>query len=172
MMLDKKTRKKVPAAKRLIHLLDPVGKAFYKQVWKHRETKKWHFASGIMNTKEGENKQFCKCGRFCIAQKKEGTSVICNSYDVANAFCPSMAHEERGKVVEGKCGEYENNSQHVLKKRYGDACMYAQTETGSALVGALGTGGMQGDSVMPDQFTAGYNEGIQRRAEETARARG
>ena len=46
--------------------------------------------------------------------------------------------------------------------------MHVQTETGGALVGALGAGGMQGESVMPDQFTAAYNEGIQKSVEETA----
>ena len=77
---------------------------------------------------------------------------------MANAF-PSIAHEELDKVVEGNFDEEGSNDQQVLKKRYREASMYVHTETGGALVGALGTGGMQGDSVMPDQFTVGYNEG-------------
>ena len=45
--------------------------------------------------------------------------------------------------------------------------MYAKTETGGALIGAIGAGGMQGDSVMPDQFTEGCNKGIEEWADET-----
>ncbi|MFM7981841.1 MAG: hypothetical protein ACKPKO_21235, partial [Candidatus Fonsibacter sp.] len=43
---------------------------------------------------------------------------------------------------------------------------YVQTETG----GALGSGGMQGDCVMPEQCTVGYNAGIQRWTEDTEAA--
>ena len=86
---------------------------------------------------------------------------------MANAF-PSIAHEELDKVVEQKSGEEGSNDQRVLTKRYREACTYVKTETGGALVGALGTGGMQGDSVMPNKFTAGYNEGIHKWVEETA----
>ena len=69
-MLDKKNKKKGPASKRLIHLLDPVGKAFYKQVWKKRETKKWHFASGFMQTKEEGASYIASSGRD--AQRQAG----------------------------------------------------------------------------------------------------
>ena len=73
---------------------------------------------------------------------------------MANAF-PSIAHEERDRVVEDKYGTAEDSSLQIVRQRYRGAYMYAQTETGGALVGALVSGGMQGDSVMPDQFTVG-----------------
>ena len=52
-MLDKKNSKRGPAAKRLIHLLDPLGKAYFKQLWRRRPPRKWHFAAGFMKSTGG-----------------------------------------------------------------------------------------------------------------------
>ena len=53
---------------------------------------------------------------------------------------------------------HEKESGDLLKTRYRRAYVYVKTETGGSLIGAIGAGGMQGGSVMPGQFTEGYNK--------------
>ena len=55
----------------------------------------------------------------------------------------------------------------ILKTRYREAYLYVQTETGGAVLGRMRSGGMQGDSMMPEQFGEGYNDGVETWAEQT-----
>ena len=55
----------------------------------------------------------------------------------------------------------------ILKTRHREAYMYVQTETGGAVLGKMRAGGMQGDSMMPEQFGEGYNDGVETWVEQT-----
>ena len=97
---------------------------------------------------------------------KKGKGFISSSYDVANAF-PSICHSELDRVIEDKYGAEPGPNAELLKTRYRQAYMHIRTETGGEVLGALGTGGMQGDCAMPGQFVEGYSEGIERWAQDT-----
>ena len=53
-LLDKKNRKRGPAAKRIINLLDPLGKGYYKQIWRRAPPRTWHFATGFTHGRRRE----------------------------------------------------------------------------------------------------------------------
>ena len=55
----------------------------------------------------------------------------------------------------------------ILKTRYREAYMYVQTETGGAVLEKMRAGGMQGDSIMPEQFGEGYNDGVETWVDQT-----
>ena len=149
-LLSKKNGKKGPAAKRLIHLLDPLGKAYFKQLWRRKPPRTWHFAAGF--TKHRRREQGIVQARVVQYRlTKRGRGFISSSYDVANAF-PSISHSELDRVIEDKYGAEPGPDAELLKARCRQAYMHIRTEDGGEILGALGTGGMQGDCVMPGQF--------------------
>jgi hypothetical protein len=164
-LLSKKNGKKGPAAKRLIHLLDPLGKAYFKQLWRRKPPRTWHFEAGF--TKHSRREQGLVQARVVQYKiTKRGRGFISSSYDVANAF-PSISHSELDRVIEDKYGAEPGPNAELLKTKYRQAYTHIRTEDGGEILGALGTGGMQGDCVMPGQFVEGYSEGIESWARDT-----
>ena len=163
-LLDKKNGKRGPAAKRIINLLDPLGKGYYKQIWRRAPPRTWHFATGFTQGRRREQ-GILQARVVQHRLKQKGKGYISSSYDVSNAF-PSMAHSVLDGVIDYKFADDKKNAD-ILKTRYREAYMYVQTETGGAVLGKMRAGGMQGDSIMPEQFGEGYNEGVEVWAEQT-----
>ena len=97
-LLDKKNRKRGPAAKRIINLLDPLGKGYYKQIWRRAPSKTWHFATGFTQGRRRE-KEILQARVVQHRLKQKGKGYISSSYDVSNAF-PSMAHNVLDEVID------------------------------------------------------------------------
>ena len=112
-----------------------------------------------------ENKGLYRRGWSSIVSNKKGKGYISSSNDVSNAF-PSIAHIVLDGVIDYKIRDDKENAD-ILKTRYREAYMYVQTETGGAVLGKMCAGGMQGDSIMPEQFGEGYNDGVEKWVEQT-----
>ena len=89
-LLDKKNRKRGPAAKRIINLLDPLEKGYYKQIWRRAPPRTWHFATGFTHGRRREQ-GIVQAPVVQHRLRQKGKGYISSSYDVSNAF-PSIAH--------------------------------------------------------------------------------
>ena len=126
------------------NLLDPLGKGYYKQIWRRAPPRTWHFATGFTQGRRREQGILqARVVQHRLIQKGKG--YISSSYDVSNAF-PSMAHSVLDGVIDYKFADDKKNAD-ILKTRYREAYMYVQTETGGAVLGKMRAGGMQGDSI-------------------------
>ena len=154
--LDKMNNKKGCAAIRLVHLLDPVGKGFFKGLWDRHLPTNWDFAYGFSKGKRRET-AIVHQRSLRHSLKSRGCSVHTGFYDVANAF-PSPSHEAIDCMLRTMCPAADVA---LLQNRYRDALMSVTCAEGHRLVLSVGSGTLQGDAAAPEQFAELYNPVIQ-----------
>ena len=93
--------KKGCAAIRLVHLLDPVGKGFFKGLWDRHVFTNWDFAYGFSRGKRREA-AIVHQRSLRHSLKKRGCSVHTGFFDVASAF-PSPSHEALDSMLHATC---------------------------------------------------------------------
>ena len=132
--LAKMNNKKGCAAIRLVHLLDPVGKGFFKGLWDRHVFTNWDFAYGFSRGKRREA-AIVHQRSLRHSLKKRGCSVHTGFFDVANAF-PSPSHEALDSMLHATCPP---NDVALLQSRYREALMCVTCAEGQRLVLAVGS---------------------------------
>ena len=161
--LDKQNFKLGPASIRLINLLCPMGKIFFKTLWGSLTRPKYPFAYGFYQHRRREQAiliQNCTRWKLRNLQDKQtdGNKANFNHTstlrDIANAI-PSMGHEALAHMLQdlGDNGPLTR----TLRHRYQDAVMIIRDSQGAGIVIRPGCGGLQGDSTMPEMFSATYD---------------
>ena len=161
--LDKQNFKLGPAAIRLINLLCPMGKVFFKTLWAKLNKPRYPFAYGFYQRRRREQAiliQNCTRWRLRDLQKQQPprrkhlfnhTSTL---RDIANAF-PSMGHAALDKMLNdlGQDGPLTR----MLRHRYKQAVMIIRDPHGAGIVIHPQCGGLQGDATKPEMFSATYD---------------
>ena len=137
---------------RVVHKLEPIGKAYYKQLWEKRRKLDWAYSYGFTANKrrEGAIRQQ-HCMRWRLRKAKKGHVKFL--YDVSNAF-PSIAKSALDEVIDLVCIEEDRE---LMKQRHSKATMQIIGHGEERVVLKTGTGNLQGDTPAPCQFLYGYN---------------
>ena len=78
--------------------------------------------------------------------------------DVANAF-PSPSHDSLGEMIDA--GAATAKDARILKHRFTSSRMCVMSKRGRGVVVRPGTGGLQGDVCMPEQFANFYDKHVE-----------
>ena len=163
-LLKKPNLKRGALGIRQIHILDPVRKSWFRVVWERGSPVRLpDFAYGFAKGKRREG-AILHMNTFVARLRSSKKSFLVQSYDCSNAF-RSLAHGRMTAKVRERFQETEE-----MKKQFAD--MYAEFMCGRHLLATFlikglnetkvlfwsGSGGMQGDSAMPEQFSTSYNQ--------------
>eukprot|EP00971_Amphidinium_carterae_P061491 1217141-Amphidinium_carterae.1 len=149
---------------RLIHLLDPVGRAWYAGLMSKIRAPVYPWACGFMKHRRREQAiQQQACLLWRAAQQHSSTMTV--FYDVANAF-PSPHHHKLDQYIR----QYAENSDapHLMARRH-LGVMEVTGHDAERLHFNVGSGSLQGDTMGPKEFTLAYNEVLSTWMETTSR---
>ena len=162
--LDKRNGKPLCQGIRVINVLDPMGKHFYRTLWRRGTSQAARdYACGYVRHKSREEailQQICLGHRLRAAGVGHATLYK----DVANAFY-SPLHDQLDLAV---AKTMRPQDQVLLKQRHKAACIHLQAADGPILL-SVGSGALQGDSIASDLFMEQYHplvdEWLQRAAQ-------
>jgi hypothetical protein len=153
--IGKQNGKQGCAAVRLINILDPAGKIFFKELWAAASPPRLNFAYGFYKGRRREQAILVlHTTRWKLRQMGLGHTTT--FHDVANAF-PSTAYRALGKMVD-ECAHPGDRS--LLKCRYGHTNVIIRGHGDKELVIRPRCGGLQGDACMAPMFSATYDTGM------------
>ena len=164
--LDKRNGKKGCKAVRLINVMCPMGKVFFSTVWgqntQSRADCSYAFRKGYRREAAilVQNVTAWKL-RKCRAIDKKNAKMygFTNTLrDVANAF-PSPSHDSLGEMIDA--GAATAKDARILKHRFTSSRMCVMSKRGRGVVVRPGTGGLQGDVCMPEQFAIFYDKHVE-----------
>ena len=153
--LGKSNGKRGCAGVRLINVLDPGGKIFFKYLWGDARPPRYAYTYGF---RKGRRREQAILILHCIRWKlrQMGLSHTTTLHDVANAF-PSPEHSDLHAMVDVCARE---GDEELLKARCSDTVMVIGGHGGQEIAVRPGCGGLQGDTSMPPMFSATYDPGI------------
>ena len=150
--LDKRNNKPGCSGKRLIHLLCPVGKAYFHQLWARTVSRYAHHACGFVRHRRREQaitQQRCINWRLQHA----GLGHVTVLYDVKNAF-PSPSHASLDAAVRQHA---RPDDVELLMQRHREAFILLRDPfQPTYTILQVGCGNMQGDRMAPSQFLSVY----------------
>ena len=153
--MGKSNGKRGCAGVRLINVLDPGGKVFFKYLWGDAKPPQYAYTYGFRKGRRREQAiLILHCVRWKLRQM--GLSHTTTLHDVANAF-PSPEHEDLHAMVDTCAREGDEG---LLKVRCSDTVVVIGGHGGQEIAVKPGCGGMQGDTSMPPMFSATYDPGI------------
>ena len=162
--LDKRNGKPSCQGIRVVNVLDPMGKHFYRMLWRRGKSQAARdYASGYVRHRSREEAILQQC---CLGHRlrKAGVGHATLYKDVANAFY-SPLHHQLDMAIE-KTMQWPD--QALLKQQHKAACIYLQAADGPVLLSG-GSGALQGDSIASDLFVEQYHplvdEWLQRAAQ-------
>ena len=140
---------------RIIHKLDPIGKAFIAHIWSSCDLSKFNFAFACVKHRCREQ---ALLQQSILHQKlRQGkASYLFTKFDVRNAF-PSLDRNELVKHINACALEQNKN---FLIQRVSQARMQLCVSQHSPCFYALGSGVMPGDSIAGDLFGQLYNSSL------------
>ncbi|CAE8588973.1 unnamed protein product [Polarella glacialis] len=141
-----------PASYRQIHLLDPVGKCYYRGLWDrapfHGEA--GHFSTAYLPYRRREQsmaQQRIVLHRLTAAKLSHGLLI----YDIRNAF-PSVSHDTLDQAIDDS---FEQEVHMLMIQRYRNSTTTANAADGPCTY-IIGSGNLQGDSIAALQFAEVY----------------
>ncbi|CAE8636952.1 unnamed protein product [Polarella glacialis] len=138
-------------ALRLVHLLDPAGKAWHRGLWKRAEHPRSLRQTGFTPHRRREQAiQQVRCLLWRLSAAKVSWCFV--KWDIANAF-PSPKHDVLDSVIEEDCCKTDVP---FLTQRHRRACMVVSVGTGDLLC-QIGCGDLQGDTCAPVKFIRVYD---------------
>ena len=159
--LDRSNGKDDTKAIRLIRMLCPLGKTFFKIVWDEAECTKYDFAHGFSDGRRREQAiliqtvttwKLRQATRLSRNDDKSKYNHITTLRDVANAF-PSPKFDRLDRMIDRFM---KGNFVQIMKVRHREARMKIVKRNGDWVVIKTGCGGMQGDTTMPKEFGQTY----------------
>ena len=156
--LDKRNGKPLCQGIRVINVLDPMGKHFYRTLWRRGTSQAARdYACGYVRHKSREE--------AILRLRAAGVGHATLYKDVANAFY-SPLHDQLDLAAVAKTMRPQD--QVLLKQRRKAACIHLQAADGPILP-SVGSGALQGDSIASDLFMEQYHplvdEWLQRAAQ-------
>ncbi|CAE8618995.1 unnamed protein product, partial [Polarella glacialis] len=144
--LEKVNRKPGCPGKRLVHLLDLLGKAWIASAWKSSEHAPSSFAYGFA---PGRRREQAILHVRCLLRRLHYDGLFSTAvlYDLSNAF-PSPSHQSLDAVLSPDCPDCDVV---MLAQRYRRAFVLLQ-QAGQELLVSTGCGDLQGDTVAPGKF--------------------
>ena len=126
--LNKRNGKAGCTAIRLIHLLDPVGKGFFKGIWDRHNQRDWDFAYGFAKGKRRES-AILQQRVLRHTLRRRGHSVHTGFFDVSHAF-PSPDHKALDALIGSCCRPADVE---LLQRRHRDALMNVSGSEGHSV---------------------------------------
>ncbi|CAE8582237.1 unnamed protein product [Polarella glacialis] len=158
-LLDKVGNKTGCRSKRVIHLLDPVGKAWNKWVWGSSSHAVPSWAVGFVPRRRREQAILqLKCQLWRL--RASGRGAV---FDVANAFS-STSFASLDRVLYEDCPE---QVALLLAQRYRRA-LWLFSVCGQEMLISPGCGDLQGDTAAPHKFLRVYNKLLARWKQKTS----
>eukprot|EP00959_Pyramimonas_sp_CCMP1952_P319597 6687345-Pyramimonas_sp.AAC.1 len=134
-------------AERVVHLLDPIGKAFAGQLWPRRTEHGPDSPSGFKPRRRREQTILqVKIARWRLAQHQR--TWVAPLYDQASALA-SVDHEALNAVV--RAALPPGDAELLLQRRTRAFCVL-RADSGDWALMSLGCGDLQGDVAAPDKF--------------------
>ncbi|CAE8722639.1 unnamed protein product, partial [Polarella glacialis] len=155
--LPKHNKKQGIKSIRLVHALDPFGKAYFRALWDLGSHTTWPFAMGLARHRRREQaimQQRILAWR--LQQAKQSHALLL--FDVANAF-PSPNFEALDAVV---TRQFNIQDQTIMQQRHREASTTILTHEDIPLNLKIGSGSLQGDGVAGFEFAEVYNPRVQR----------
>ena len=158
--ISKHINKKGADGSRLIHVLDPMGKAFFSK--KHAKTQFTHNDTGFAAHRRREYATLCQnCTNFKLTRAKR--NFINNNHDCTNAFC-CTSHEECDRI----CEEHlftspENIAFGKQRHRYSSSIVQAREDKRdphNPLFIRPQEGSLQGDTQAVKTFPIAFEEPV------------
>ena len=160
--IPKYNGKKGVHGSRLVHVLDPIGKAFFAK--KHQQTTLTDNDTGFAANRRREFAILCQnCTNFKLTRAKR--NFINNNHDCTNAFC-CTGHEECDEICEKHLFSNAEDA-HLGKQRHNWASCKVQAREDyrdpmNPLFIRPKQGSLQGDTQAVKTFPLAFNEPIQR----------
>ncbi|CAE8657128.1 unnamed protein product [Polarella glacialis] len=151
-LLPKRNGKQGCAGFRVLHLLDPIGKAYNRRLWRSHTAR--HSANSlgfVANRRREQVVVQIQCLMWKL--RRVGYSAVAALFDVANAF-PSPNHRCLDKAIASK--RFMKPEGNMLSQRHRTAHCVLRDHTGAEALLKNGCGDMQWDSVAPEKFTLIY----------------
>ncbi|CAE8589073.1 unnamed protein product [Polarella glacialis] len=151
-LISKCDGKPGPAGYRQIHLLDPVGKCFYRGLWNKAPSHGviGHFSTAYLPHRRREQsmvQQRIVLHRLTAAKLSHGLLI----YDVRNAF-PSISHDALDQATQDS---FALEDQFLMTQRYRNSTTTINTADCPCTY-VTGCGNLQGDSIAALQFAEVY----------------
>ena len=155
--LDKQNGKPLCHGIRLVNMLDPMGKHFYRHIWRQgRPLASRDYAAGYAKSKSREE---AILQQLCLGHRLHKAKVGCATFfkDVANAFY-SPEHVHLDAAIDTTMRPCDRQ---LLKQRHHAASIHIQAADGNILL-AVGSGALQGDSIASELFLEQYHPLVDR----------
>ena len=145
--VQKGNNKEKCKAERVVHLLDPIGKAFAGQLWAGRKAYGSDNSTGFKPRRRREQTILqVKIAKWHLAQN--ALTWVAPFYDQANAFA-SVDHAALNQVVREAL---PHGDAELLLQRHTRALCFLRADSGEWALMSLGCGDLQGDVAAPDKF--------------------
>jgi hypothetical protein len=150
-------------ALRLIHLLDPISKAWHGGFWDNKSIAETPQEFGFVPLRSRiEPITLVNCVWWNLVTQKSG--ALLSSFDVRNAF-PSIHRDQLDLAVR----DVHDVADHALLiVRHRSICCFLQAAPDEACAIEPGSGDLQGDSGLPRKFVRAYREVIAPVVDDTA----
>eukprot|EP00971_Amphidinium_carterae_P110245 2184157-Amphidinium_carterae.1 len=150
------------AGERLIHLLDPVGKAHASVLWLDRQTEWQRLPQQSGFTAHRRREQTIvqlQATAWKLQQERQGWVGV--FYDQSNAF-PSVKYGALSSAATSAVAcAFTPSATEIMNGRHERAMCFLQADSHAWTLFALGCGHLQGDRVAPEKFNMVFDPHVQ-----------
>ena len=144
--------------RRIIHLLDPVGKCWFSRLWQSRSPPTHELSFGFEKHKRKEQAVLIqRLAQFRAVSR--GLTWFFIKWDVANAF-PSISHDSVDGTV--RLQQFDKANEDIVRDRYRRSYTVLTARGGQVALYKNRSGVLQGDCGAPQKFSGTYNSTIGR----------